>query len=227
MATWRSASPKPRRRELPYRPFGFPIVSARRLPRPTISSRTSALDVIGSRRSSRTFRSPLSEGQLSALLWHSCRTIEARREHSGFEWQHRPAPSAGGRHPVHLLVLGGTFGDVPVELYVPEDHRLAVLDCSEVRARRLRALAARVLGSHDATLIWLAAEVGRTTTKYLNAESLIWRDAGTLLAVLSIVASTMKLNSCALGPTGEPEVSRLLESRGSVMGLGGFAVGVS
>src|SRR5882724_4262633 len=98
-------SPKPRKRELLYHPFNFPVVSARRLPPPDCTPTMSLLDAIAARRSSRAFRAPLSDEQLSYLLWHSCRSVDARRETGGFVWQHRPAPSSGGRHPIHLLLL--------------------------------------------------------------------------------------------------------------------------
>lgn len=222
MNTW--TSPELRRRPLPYRAFDFPLVSARRLDAPPRLGADSILRAISGRMSSRSFRSPLSEPQLSSLLWHSCRTIEERREADGFCWQHRPAPSAGGRHPIHVLILGRRRRDPPVGLYVPEDHRLAVLACPTKPARELLTLADRLVGARRATVIWLAAEVARTATKYKHAESLVWRDAGALVSVVNLVACSMGLSFCALGPTGNSEVVELFRRRPGIVGVGGFVI---
>lgn len=76
-----------------------------------------------------------------------------------------------------------------------------------------------------ATVVWFAAEVARTETKYRQPETLLLRDAGALLALLNIVACTAGMNFCALGPTGDPHISKLFGSTEAIRGTGGFVVG--
>ena len=219
-----SASPRPRKRELPYRPFSFPIVSARRLPTPEVLD-TRLTEALEMRRSNRTFRRPLNDRHLSFLLWHICRKISSEREASGFVWEHRAVPSAGGRHPIHSVIVQPMGQRHAVSLYVPEDHKLAALHIPDPPVRQLLTVCNQIMDVRRATIIWFVAEIRRTDSKYVNAESLIWRDAGAILAYLNLMACVAKMTFCALGPTGEPFVSQMLQSSEMISGVGGCAVG--
>ena len=218
-------TPKPRARELPYHEFDFPIVTVHRLPTPTEFSDIGFLDTMTNRRSERKFGRPLEDAELSSLLWLSCRTIMSHREPSRFSWEHRVTPSAGGRHPIHLLVLRRRARRTLFELYIPQDHSLARLSCSDIPLQQLLKQCDQLMNIRHATVIFFAAEIARTSSKYLNPESLIWRDAGALVATLNLAATALRLPSCALGLTCEPYISRFLRSRGAVVGVGGFVVG--
>ena len=70
----------------------------------------------------------------------------------------------------------------------------------------------------------LLAEPGKTSAKYQHGESLIWRDAGILLAVMALIAEALDYSFCPLGITGEPWADQLATS-GVLMGVGLALVG--
>lgn len=76
----------------------------------------------------------------------------------------------------------------------------------------------------EATKTLLVAEPGKTQAKYFNHESLVWRDAGALLATMGFVAEALNLNYCPIGITGEPWAS-MLSSEGNLVGVGAALIG--
>jgi hypothetical protein len=82
-----------------------------------------------------------------------------------------------------------------------------------------------VVAPEQARMLWFGAQFERTLSKYENGESLVWRDAGALLATLSLVAECLSLNCCAIGITGEPFVSGMFGKDSNVVGVGGLLVG--
>lgn len=82
----------------------------------------------------------------------------------------------------------------------------------------------QTLPSEQATRLLLVAELGKTAAKYQHGESLIWRDAGALLAVMAVVAEALDCVLCPLGITGEPWASRLAPP-GVLTGVGLVLVG--
>lgn len=163
----------------------------------------------------------LSFDQLGPWLDLCCRAQEVHSSKYGFDLSLRPAPSAGAIHPIHLILVEPSGANW--QRYDAVDHVLvkvpSKLDACEVH----RALQ-RVLSAPNATLILLAAEVGKTAAKYEHPASLVWRDAGALLAVMGLAAHAVSLGFCPLGVTGEPWVSGLLEQQG-LFGVGAAFVG--
>ena len=154
--------------------------------------------VLDSRASQRAM-SGISLGRISALLWHSARTRETL---SDGELQHRASPSAGGIHPIWLLVLHPSAPGC--QLYDPFRHSLRHLDHvgPSVVANALAEFRDILPDAHGAFLV-LAAEHGLTHARYSNANSLVWRDAGCLLATVQLVATWLGVASCPLGSLGE------------------------
>jgi SagB-type dehydrogenase family enzyme len=211
----------PRDEAVSYSEFQYHFAGAKLyLPRPTISMGRSFIEVLEGRRSRRLF-GRLSAQRLSLLLWYAARTRASHQESSGFLWQHRPAPSAGGRHPVDILVAGQR----ETALYDPISHSLHPLHNGDLIADGLVSLTNEVVPVQQATILWFVAQPARTASKYANAESLIWRDAGALLTVISLVAEALDLNCCAIGATGDPWLSGALEFGEDLHGLGGCLVG--
>lgn len=66
----------------------------------------------------------------------------------------------------------------------------------------------------SATLLLLVAEPGKTAAKYLNPDSLVWRDAGVLLGYLSLAAEALGLAFVPLGATGDPWAGTLVDEAG-------------
>lgn len=119
----------------------------------------------------------------------------------GFALSHRPCPSAGAIHPIHLLVIDPQAGR-----WLRYDAVSHALDevITQLEPSGVLAEMHSVLPATSATLLILAAEPGKTAAKYEAAESLVWRDAGVLLGFLAVAAEALGLNYCPLGVTGEP-----------------------
>lgn len=177
----------------------------------------SIFEILASRRSKRDF-SPLENNDLSLLLWHSVATQANAPSTYGFDLEQRPAPSAGAIHPIHILV------NLPDETtwarYDTHAHALVDVEGASVILHPLLAQFESLIPSQQTTRFLLVAEPGKSFAKYDYASSLIWRDAGALLATLGITAEALGLNFCPLGATGEPCASRLApQDRLSGVGL--------
>jgi SagB-type dehydrogenase family enzyme len=218
------ASPTLRDIDLPHSEFLFRIQEKLWLPEPAQLPGTSLSDLLVSRQTRRTFKK-LSQHNLNALLWYSARVISVGALNFP-RWQHRPTPSAGGRHPIDLLVFGEEHEGRVVYLYDALSHALSRITVSDnENLDRFFSLLNEVIDVEQATVVWCAAQFARTLSRYENGESLVWRDAGALIANISLVAECLGLNCCAVGITGEPYVSGFLDSRQSVLGAGGVLVG--
>jgi hypothetical protein len=220
----RLPEPVPRETELPFEPYRFATTARRSLPIPEGVTSGPTLEVLHRRRSRRTY-GPLSDEVLSCLLWFAAKTLATSRESSGFPWQHRPAPSGGGRHPIYILVITPTVNPPTVCLYEPEGHALLTLKGSpEAEPRQFLTSLEAALSPQQGTVLWFAADHLRTATRYEHGESLVWRDAGALLATIGVAAEALNLPFCAYGITGDEWIGRLLPSS-RFFGVGGCVIG--
>ncbi len=218
----RLPEPVPRKTELAFEPYRFEIAARHSLPIPENIESAPILEVLHRRRSRRTF-DPITDEQLSSLLWFSAKTLATAHESSGFPWQHRPSPSGGGRHPIHILVLKPAVDPTSVYIYDAEAHALLTLGSAAVPDQFIDLLR-DVLDPQHGTVLWFAADHLRTTTRYEHSESLVWRDAGALLATIGMAAEALNLNCCAYGLTGDEWISRLLPPS-RFLGVGGCVIG--
>lgn len=221
----RLASPEPRDEVQPHSEFqyqfaGDPIYLAT----PSTAIERPFVDVLEGRQSMRSF-GQLPFESLSTLLWYSAHTYSSRREVSGFLWQHRAAPSAGGRHPIDILVVDCSTSARIALLYDPVSHSMRPLSEGKRVGQGLYCLVDEIVAVQQATMLWFVAQPARTVSKYLNAESLVWRDVGALLAVIVLVAEALGLNCCPIGATGDPWLSAAIECDGALHGAGGCLVG--
>lgn len=194
--------------------------------------RRSFFSVLARRRTRRRF-GRLLPADLSTILWFTAKTLETTwrpgatlRPPSQRHWEHRVPPSAGGCHPIDTLVLLHPSADEVVYLYDPLQHvlrKLKLADRECLRSLTLKLASAIDLGS--GTVLWHVAQPQRTASKYNGADSLVWRDAGALVATTSFVAEALGLAACPIGMTGEPELSNALAGEGRVRGVGGCVVG--
>jgi SagB-type dehydrogenase family enzyme len=218
-------SPILRESELTYREFQYPIKELKNLPPPLDLPATPLQAVLSSRKSERNYGA-MSDNELSSLLWHSARVISANPPSNPIRWQHRPVASAGGRHPIDLLIMQKQGGRYNAFLYNPLAHCLAFLNISgENELQEFTTAINLIIPLQDATIIWLGAQFDRTLARYEHGESLVWRDAGGIIAVLSLVAEALNLNCCPIGITGEPFLSNLIPSDNKVVGVGGLLIG--
>jgi SagB-type dehydrogenase family enzyme len=197
--TWTNlGDPKPHKKLRPYTPFAWPKGESRALSEPQLSKQ-SFVDVLYARRSERTF-DELDSDDLSKLLLLSYRAVSRITSDLGFELSMRPVPSAGAIHPIHLLIASASSNKW--HRYAPFDHSLMEVPQGMLSVTEAVNAISLAIHPQKGTIIWLAAEIGKTSSKYEHAESLIWRDAGVLIAQLGLVSSYLGLNFCPLGMTG-------------------------
>jgi hypothetical protein len=213
--------------EFPYRRTGavryLPVPAALSDARSESPSGSSCFEVLARRRT-RAPAGPPTDADLAVLLWAVAKVhIQRPIEHG--TWQHRPTPSAGGRHPIDLILTGWP-GPTDLLLYDPVAHALATLSPAYTDAMpALVTLARECSGTAAGVVIWHVAQPSRTASRYFHAESLVWRDAGALVAVTSIVCEAMGLACTPLGATGDPWLSTVLAGDGWVAGVGGCVIG--
>jgi SagB-type dehydrogenase family enzyme len=218
------ASPIPREVELPYSEFSYQVEEKSYLHHPTPLPDTSLPDVLVSRQSRRTFKT-VPQQHLNSLLWHAGRAITVNSPKDP-RWQHRPTPSAGGKHPIDLLIFPEPHTSQEAYLYDPVPHALAKLKVTNrLSLEQFLITTNQVVALEQATIIWFGAQFERTLSKYKDGESLVWRDAGALITTISLVAESLDLNCCAIGITGEPFISHMLDSKETVIGVGGLLLG--
>lgn len=214
-------SPVLREKELTFTEFAYPIISTNFLPEPNLNNSIPFCEVLNRRRSQRNFKL-LSLECLNSLLWLSARTIETSSTNT--RWEHRPSPSAGGRHPIDIFVLDINKGKTTFFLYQNANHSLAELQLNNDFVLQLIDKSEEVLPRNQATIIWLGAQFDRTMSRYEYGESLVWKDSGVLTSIIALVAESLELNCCPLGITGEPYFSKAFKTS-QLVGVGGIYVG--
>lgn len=180
--------------------------------------------VLSGRRSRRGGEAP-SIDDMSSLLWHCAKTKEVAIEDSGFQWEHRSAPSGGGRHPIDLLVANLRGAKEGLHHYDSLTHSLSLLGDTDCRLlQNFMEAVDGVLPINNGCVLWFAAQFEKTLSKYQDGDSLVWIDAGCLMATVYMVAESLGLNCCAIGITGEPHVSRMLTAAPLVEGVAGCLI---
>jgi len=158
---------------------------------------------------------------VGTLLWHTARCQESIPGPKGLRLEHRPVPSAGALHPIHVLL------EVPGRpcwaRYDPHAHALSVLP-DDWPLSQLRTSATRLLDQPASTLLAFVAEPGLTSAKYFCPESLIWRDAGVLQGAICMIAPQAGLGACLLGFNGNGAFESLGQ-QGQLVGVGTAMVG--
>lgn len=204
-----------------YLPFSWPDGAFHALPVAEDPGDVGILNLLEHRRTKRTFNG-ISDSQLGQLLWRCAHTQAIADSDYGFDLEQRPTPSAGAIHPIHILVHRQDADNW--RRYDSRRHGLVDVLRSREVFEGLDEQCNQTLPATDATRILLLAEPGKTSAKYQHSESLIWRDAGVLLAVMALIAEALDYSFCPLGITGEPWADRLAPS-GILMGVGVALVG--
>ncbi len=213
-----SGRPDPRPRDVPlaYAPFRWPVAGIVSLEPGAAPHPINLANLLSNRRSHQPGGRPTLEA-VGALLWQVARTLDTASSPFGFELERRPTPSAGAIHPIHILVQEPGRHDWA--RYDGRSHRLERVADVDGFLAGLDEHAYQAAGTDTGTLMAFAAEPGRTSAKYEDSESLVWRDAGVLQGILCAVAPAVGLQVCLLGPTGDPWVSQLAE-QGQLRGVG-------
>ena len=216
-------NPKPKNRETVFPALELPFNDVIELPFPQELPIMNFAEVLDLRRSSRDFNS-ISFEALSEVLYLSAKVKRENILESGFRTSFRPSPSAGGRHPIDILVSSESlFRNKQLHYYDPYAHQLKAVSfklelCDKLMAHLLESFP----GSENATILWMVAFPERTESKYDNYESLVWRDVGALANTIQLTSTFLRLNSCISGTLGEPIISELfagirVQSGGAVL----------
>lgn len=218
-------SPVPREQELPSEPFQYVTGPPWYIPLPAPMPTALLWDVIESRSSRRVF-GPLTEQALSAVLWYSAKTRRIEHDKGRLNWESRPAPSAGGRHPIDVLVVDKVDTTWRIRLYDPHAHALSELcPANRNEVRRFGEEITRVVNPGAGTIIWFIADWTKIHSRYEHGESLVWRDAGALLALFYLASEGLGLSCCAVGMTGDPMISSAVDGNQNLFGVGGCVIG--
>lgn len=210
------ADPLPREAPEPYAPIEWEAGEICSLPSFSGAPDRPFSEVLDTRVSHREFGS-VDDHQLGSFLWMACRTRGVGASNLGFDLEHRAAPSAGAIHPIHVVVKRP--GDDRWWLYEPRTHQLLEIKHAPAKLAGLYDLSLQVLQGDQAIRFLFLAEPGKTLGKYQDGCSLVWRDAGALLAVMALTATAQGLSFCPLGITGEPWASALTD-QGKLVGVG-------
>lgn len=190
----------------PYQPVTWPEGTRLCLTARSLNLLVDLNALLEQRQTRREFYSELPDADLGEFLWLACRSRSSRLGPYGTPQESRPAPSAGGMHPIHVLLARD---GQPWHRYHPEEHAVVEVRGSKPLATAARAVAGELVPLHSGVLVALVAEPGKTAAKYDYPESLVWRDAGVLLGYMSVVAEALGLSFCPLGITGHAQVSKL------------------
>jgi hypothetical protein len=151
------------------------------------------------RRTSRPGTLSLSDNDLASILWHSTLIRERRSpqvDHRG--WESRAAPAAGGLHGIEILCLPLEPSSAP-SWYDPLHHRLIPASLNNELREMHRRLIGELCRCEAGVTLQFVSDWRRLSLLYRNAESLLWRDAGALLATICLVAEAYEVACTPFG----------------------------
>jgi len=157
--------------------------------------------VLARRRSVRACAPP-TLGALATVLIRCLRVVEWRSEPNGYVTSHRPVPSAGARHPIDIHLLAAEVDGLASGAWLFDPLTCELVRTTGEHEPALQVLG-RIVGEHKPPAAVVAvAHLDRTLSRYPDGLSLVWRDAGALLATLHLCATDVGLASCIVGATG-------------------------
>lgn len=218
-------NPTPKDQEDDVNSFYYPIGATMRLSKPEKPQPVNFWDVVINRRTRRTF-SLLTLQEISDILWYSAKVQNIAVQDNGYILTYRPSSSAGARHPIDILVMSPILEDFKsCYYYNPFEHSLNKLTIAEDITSQFISHISPTIQVQHGTILWFVAHVQRTTAKYKNAESLIWRDAGALIHSIQIASVGCNKSSCPIGSLGEPIISKMFPDNINIISCGGIIIG--
>lgn len=191
---------------------------------------TRLADVLDVRRS-RLPTGPITLREVATVLSPLMTVSEQWLAADGYAEKRTATPSAGGRHPLTALILTGPNPGETVQAWATSPSatpRLRSVRLPEpAQARLLSAVSSALRGpSKLPTVVVVLARLRRTTSKYPDGESLVWRDAGVFLGYAHLIATTLGLESSIVG-IGETAHIPLHGCGESLIDVGALALGGS
>jgi SagB-type dehydrogenase family enzyme len=178
-------------------------------------------EILDHRVSVRQFSAP-SFDDLAILMVRCHRVLDFRLTPDGYLATHRPAPSAGGRHPIELHLLASNVKGLASGHYQFDPLTCELIETDEDwkdGLRRIRDVLG-IKGGVPAAIVPVA-HLDRTLSRYPAGLSLVWRDSGALLNLAHLCAIDLGLVSCIVG-TAATLVS---SNEPKVIDVGSLAVG--
>ena len=219
------SGPSIRESHLAYVPFVYPSLEKITLPRVTSFKRQNDfLDVLRERRSVKQLGECAIE-KLSEILFHAVKPYSVCKDDYDMTVYRSASPSAGGRHPIDILVGLPENEGRRLFLYEPLSHSLRRLDIPVELQQEFFDDVNQTLLMGDSVLIWFSIQYMRTASKYTDYESLVWRDAGAQLCCLQQVAKYVGLDSCPIGYLAEETFYGMFHCESLISG-GGMIIGL-
>lgn len=204
--------PHPKPRSEVFSPFEYPVVQWSFFSNEYTRDEQSFLDVVFNRRSE-VGTNTVPRDILSRLLSLSTRISASIIDGQGYVVTKRTAPSAGGRHPIDLLVLAVDGEDRPtVSYFNPVSNAIGRLNVDSSHVMRFYDAIGSTIPLDKASVIWFSIQASKTEVKYEYAQSLIWRDVGALLYCIQLMATFLGCKSCPVGTLASDEFKGLFNS---------------
>lgn len=182
-----------------YEPFIYPLGKKEKLMKPDVALNSSFIDVLFKRRSYKNLTF-CEITKISEVLFYCMRIHEITNDITGTITSKRICPSAGARHPIDIIVsLPEKLKERELFYYNPIDHSLNKLMLVRKKVATFLEDINSTLFLNDAYLFWFSIQVEKTGSKYLNPESLYWRDAGCLLYAIQLISTYIGIGSCPIG----------------------------
>lgn len=174
-----------------------------RVPLANLTARESRplADVLAARRSQREW-APLRMDEVGTVLMRGGRVIDWAVAPDGYVTTHRPAPSAGARHPLDLYLVVAEVDGLSAGAWRFDALRCELVGASLAHEPALAQLGEVVGAEAPPAALIAVAHLHRTLSRYPTGLSLLWRDAGALLATLQLCATDVGLASCIAGTCG-------------------------
>lgn len=202
-------------------PFEWPVRERLAAPELFAPSDSSFLEVLEGRRSERVLRPASMVRVVNALALG----LHPRfwKEDDSFGRNRGPAISAGALHPISALIIPSRE-DSRLFRYNAPEHVLELLDANSSAVIGWCRKAREVLPDADGSFMLLIADSEIPEAVYLNAISLIWRDAGAILQLMAMICKASSLGFCSLGLLGG-EIAQTLDSGNRLLPVGSAVIG--
>lgn len=207
-----------------YEPFIYPQGRKKKLTKPDTVLDSPFIDVLFKRCSHKNLTF-CEIRRVSEVLFYCMRIHEITNDLTGTITSKRICPSAGARHPIDIFVsLPEKLNERELFYYNPIDHSLNELMLDKKNVATFLEDINSTLFLNDAYLFWFSMQVEKTGSKYLNPESLYWRDAGCLLYAIQLISTYIGLSSCPIGTLASKSFHNLFFSD-KIQSGGGILIG--
>jgi hypothetical protein len=181
--------------------------------------------VLSARRSWRQLERPTLGDCLDVVS--AATLVDSKLDNDPYERSRSSAASAGALQSVSVVILRPGAETLPLRIdpWGGALQQLRVTDRSALRKGTERLLG--MLAAGRPSFVILLGDTARLATAYTNPESLLWRDAGALMATLHLCASATGLGFCPLGALGTEIRDTLFPGDARVVACGTAAIGVA